>query len=116
MSASRAYRRRGRRHRLERELADADRAAPRFVARVGDHDEAWMCGRALFVVPALKDDDPPELRQAIGCRRSATLHGRCECCGARRRLRGRGHAVVEHEAECSADDDSIRALMQRRAE
>jgi len=79
--------------------------------------------RALVVVPALRDDDPPMLREAMARRRITSLTGVCPC-GAvrvlpnraqRRAAAGAGHAWqvdVVHAEDCPATDETARRLLR----
>lgn len=79
--------------------------------------------RALVVVPALRDDDPPVLREAMVRRRITTLTGVCPC-GAVRVLQNRAqrradaragrasYVPIVHADDCPATDETARRLLR----
>jgi hypothetical protein len=78
--------------------------------------------RAVFIVPAIRDDWPPALKDALAIRRRATIEGTCPRCGAtwtlpnreeRRRSRADRrilHAWMAHEPDCPAGDERLLAM------
>ncbi|GAA2389136.1 hypothetical protein GCM10010420_10830 [Streptomyces glaucosporus] len=70
--------------------------------------------KALIVQPAIPDDAPQEVKNALATRREANATGVCPACGAvwtrpsraeRREAARRGdpvHLRMEHEDDCSA--------------
>ncbi|MCG3040260.1 hypothetical protein L7D48_06700 [Streptomyces sp. S1A] len=70
--------------------------------------------RVLVVQPALTDDQPQEVKDALAVRRVANTTGVCPGCGARMELPNRAerrkaakawrvlHARMEHEDDCPA--------------
>lgn len=80
-------------------------------------------GLVAYVLPVVSEDLPPQLREAVICRRLAAVEGRCPC-GAtvtlpnreqRRRAAREGRQLtttVEHEPDCPASDDRITALVR----
>lgn len=84
--------------------------------------------RALYVLPAIPDDAPDQIREALARRRIAAIEGTCPC-GAdspewtrqQRRARERAkakqagrltRATFEHEADCPAGDQILIPLLQ----
>ena len=86
------------------------RLRARYVETSPDgRHELWKDGRTAYVVPALREDEPPAERNAIAVRREATLTGRCQC-GAEWHWGGvdelgLGHLVMEHEDDCAVVAD-----------
>ena len=76
--------------------------AATFIGLLSGDQEVWTRGPALIVVPAIREEYPPELKQAIARRRSVVLEGRCPC-GADMALRA-GYVEIDHEAGCPAPD------------
>jgi hypothetical protein len=78
--------------------------------------------RAVFIVPAIRDDWPPALKDAVAIRRRATIEGTCPRCGASWRLPNRDerrravrerrviHLWMAHEPDCPAGDERLLAL------
>lgn len=86
--------------------------------------------KTLVVVPEIREDYPPELREAIALRRLVALGKPCPCGAqptrinraqrreiAARRRRGlpalKIRATVEHEADCCATDQAIDEIAAR---
>lgn len=81
--------------------------------------------RVMFLLPTIRDEYPPELKDALAIRREATIRGRCPRCGAtwtlpnraerRRAVRERRilHTLMEHEPGCSATTEHIVALVRQ---
>jgi hypothetical protein len=95
---------------------------PRLLETIG-HLEVWLVDGVMHVLPALRDDMPADLKNALSRRRRASLTGRCDC-GARtvvhggRRLRDLqpGEVVrgsMAHERDCTASDAGIAELVER---
>ena len=65
----------------------------------------------LFVLPAIRDDAPPELKNALAIRNACATEGRCPDCGAVGELHpdaeheGLFHYIFEHEPWCGALTD-----------
>jgi hypothetical protein len=75
-------------------------------------------GRIMHVLPAVTADMPTALREALEVRRSATITGRCGCGAAMvidRDANGDPAGFMEHEADCPADDATIRKLIENCA-
>ncbi len=70
--------------------------------------------RALFLLPEIRDDDPPARKNAIAVRNACAIEGRCPCCKvvgeirADVELEGLYHYVFAHEDWCVvlADGDA----------
>jgi hypothetical protein len=63
--------------------------------------------RALYVLPAIPDDAPEQLKNALAIRNACAIEGRCPSCGARGELVGPDadgcwHLVFRHEDDCGA--------------
>jgi hypothetical protein len=87
-----------------------------LVGSTGDF-EVWALGRVAFVVPAINDAMPPDLKDALATRRAAMLTGTCAC-GAQMLLTidpgGHPAAVrMDHEVDCAAHDRQVRDLLNR---
>ncbi|RAY13608.1 hypothetical protein DPM19_18185 [Actinomadura craniellae] len=114
MSARRARQQRAAANaRIQRTLDQAAAATPQFAESLGPIFEAWQVGPMLLVIPALRDDYPPEVKAAFDRRRRATLTGRCDCGGTRAARRGR--VVHEHELDCPARDEAFGEICRRHA-
>lgn len=92
--------------RLQRAIDQARQATPQYVGALATGDEVWTVGTLMAVIPALREDYPPDLKTALDRRRRATLTGQCDC-GGQRRLTKRGQLVVEHAHNCPATDDNL---------
>lgn len=93
-------------------LAKAQRHEAEFIKVSEDGtDELWMRGKTAFVIPAIRDFYPPELKYAISRLRQADLTGTCEC-GASGRPGKNGSIVFGHEPDCVATWDHIIALFR----
>ena len=100
---------------IRRAFKSVERETPHFIRTVPGQGELWALGDkggVLFVLPELRDEMPPELREAIARRRNAALTGRCAC-GAVRSVSSAGRISFGHESGCDADDDSVLALLRR---
>src|SRR6266568_4731372 len=91
---------------------------PRFLRSLPSGGDVYLSGPSpggtMHVLLPLRDSWPDELKQAVQRRRRAMLFGQCEC-GAkqstpRQVAKGIVHAVFEHESDCEASDDAVRAL------
>ena len=116
MSASRKHRRAAGRYRMAETLRAADNAPALVIGTTGDDDRV-LKGEVMYVVPRPLPGMAPELAQAIGRRRRATLDGRCDC-GGRRHAGGHrtGHVGVTHflhQEDCPAHDRAIAELAHR---
>lgn len=80
-------------------------ATPKLIASIGGQDQ-FMIGPVLISVPVLRDDYPPDLKNAIDRRRRAGLTGRCDC-GAVRHLTRKGGLELQHEDDCPATDERL---------
>lgn len=99
-------RNRAERERLRAVLNAAATAEPRYMRTLSNGQEVWMRGRVMLVIPALIDDYPDPIKDAVDRRRRASLSGRCDC-GAAWSLTRRGHLDMEHEPECPASDEAL---------
>ncbi len=69
---------------------------------------------ALYVLAPIRDDDPPERKNALAIRNACATEGFCPCCGVEGELHtdvalvGLYHYVFAHEAWCAvvADGDA----------
>lgn len=85
--------------------------------------------QALFVAPGLSDDDSTAVKEGLARRRLVAQGGRCPC-GAVMRLPSRAvrranrkltkqgatviqHVTVNHEDECPATEENLRAARRR---
>lgn len=85
--------------------------------------------RALYMLPAIPDDAPDDIREALARRRIAALTGRCPCGEisteltrqqrrarqrrqAKQQLRPAQTAVFEHEHDCPAGDQRLIPLIR----
>jgi hypothetical protein len=82
------------------------------------NQEIWLNDRVVQVLPALRDDLHPRIKDAVARRRLASLTGRCDCGGEMEidgpltpgsTVRGR----MWHEPDCSATDIAIAQLFER---
>jgi hypothetical protein len=71
--------------------------------------ELWRRGGVLYVVPAVIDEMPGELREALDRRRRTLVEGRCPCGAVPDRARGE----AAHEVDCPASDDAVAAIVDR---
>lgn len=67
-------------------------------------------GTALHLIPGIPDDADPKVKDALALRNTASVTGRCPCCGATFETTwfapGRiGQQVMEHESWCEALTD-----------
>jgi hypothetical protein len=70
--------------------------------------------RTLFVLPAIPDDAPTDLKNAIALRNACATEGRCPACGTVPELEfdehGIGHLTFRHEHGCPVlRDDEVAA-------
>jgi len=71
-------------------------------------------GRTLLLLPEIRDDDPPERKNATAVRNACATEGRCPCCHAigevtaDASLAGLWHITFQHESWCVvlADGDA----------
>ena len=64
-------------------------------------------GPVLFLEPALSDELPSSVKNALVARRQANRTGRCPSCGAELMVTGSGrlwHGSFEHEHGCPVAD------------
>lgn len=66
----------------------------------------------LWVLPDPKGESDPAVSSAIALRNRATLEGVCPGCGATEQP-GLCVIVIEHEAECPAGTEQLRALVSQ---
>jgi hypothetical protein len=99
-------RNRAERERLRAILDDAATAEPRYMRTLSNGQEVWLRSRMMLVIPALADDYPDPIKDAIDRRRRASLTGRCDC-GALWNITRRGHLDMEHEPDCGASDAAL---------
>lgn len=71
--------------------------------------ETWQKGPATVVVPALRDEYPPALREAIQTHRVAAFEGGCQC-GAGVRISQAGQYAVTHTVRCPGNSGVIERL------
>lgn len=77
--------------------------------------------RALYVGDAIREDDPPAVREGLARRRMLATEGHCPC-GARVLFDPRIIApaatshTIEHASDCPAADANLAAAMRRRAD
>jgi hypothetical protein len=70
-------------------------------------------GRALFLLPEIADDDPPDRKNALALRNACSVAGECPSCGAigetylDREIPELFHLVFRHEPECLALTDDV---------
>ena len=87
-----------------------DQDHPKLLAFTnGRRDEIWKRGRTLVVVPAILEDYPAQLKEAINRRRAVLIHGECPCGAtlpaAAIDICSQGEdIVVLHEAGCIGRD------------
>lgn len=68
--------------------------------------ESRCTGSTLYVLPAILDDDPVELKNGIAIRNACAVEGKCPACGAvgelyaDKTLDGLFHLLYQHEDEC----------------
>jgi hypothetical protein len=70
--------------------------------------------RTLFLLPEIRDDDPPARKNALAVRNACATEGRCPCCRAvgevtaDAKLAGVWHLTFAHEPWCVvlADGDA----------
>lgn len=105
-AAARQFRRR----RTLRALKESRKLPAEYVGHDPAFGEIWRRGKVLHVVPPIRDSMPAALKEAIVRRRTASLTGRCPC-GARMRITSEHRAVCEHEADCTADNESLDRLL-----
>ena len=79
-----------------------------------DHDVV-VKGGAMFVIPALRSDYPPQLNVAFIIRRYASLVGHCVVCdsyhdGLKDPRADVPASSMFHDPECPATDDNIRSF------
>jgi hypothetical protein len=68
---------------------------------------------AAFMLPAIQDEWPTELKNAVSLRRESALSGRCKC-GATRRIDAvQDQVVLEHQSWCRAGDQRLAAIAKR---
>lgn len=101
-------RRAAERAQLQADLDAMSSATPQLVGSTKGQD-CYLVGRVLLVLPALLDDYPSPIKDAVDRRRRAALTGRCDC-GATRHLTRRNKLVLNHEAACNASDERLGAL------
>jgi hypothetical protein len=99
------------RERLRAILNTSATAEPRYMRTLSNGQEVWVRGRMMLVIPALVDDYPDPIKDAIDRRRRASLTGRCDC-GAHWEITRRGNLGMEHEPGCDAADDALDDLAE----
>ncbi len=81
--------------------------------------ELWKLGDALFLLPVIPPDAPPEVEYALRLRRDASLSGQCDMCGASFSVQpsedfGTGSVsagLFPHRGNCLAADENIFPLV-----
>lgn len=86
-------------------------ATPALLGTAGGQD-IYQVGPTVVAIPILRDDYPPELKDAIDRRRRAGLTGRCDC-GAVRQLTRKGRLQYDHEPSCDASDFRVEEIASR---
>lgn len=104
-------RRRVLRERNEQLLAEIRAAEARFVEPWGKAFEVWRKGPAALFVPTIRDDYPPELKEAVSVRRMAAFTGECPC-GLEVRITPVGQYEVRHGVDCAANWGVFSALAE----
>lgn len=77
--------------------------------------------RALYVGEAIRETDPPAVREGLTRRRMLAVDGRCPCGASvpfdpRLIAPAASMRTVEHAADCPAADANLAAAMRRRAD
>lgn len=104
-------RRRVLRARNEQLLDEIRTAEAVFVEPWGTAFEVWRKGPAALFVPTIREDYPPELKEAVSVRRMAAFTGGC-LCGLEVRITPVGKYEVRHGRECPASWGVFQALAE----
>jgi hypothetical protein len=68
---------------------------------------------AAFMLPAIREEWPAELKNAVSLRRESALSGRCKCGATRKILAAEDQIVLEHQSWCRAGDERLAAIAKR---